>query len=85
MSSVAKKTAAQRARRVEHTRAWRERRERGAAVYPVEIDGRVFDLMVRFGGLQPHQEGDKQAIADAFSRLLDLALAALRREVDARH
>ena len=50
--SMGGRTAAQRARRAEDTRRWRERLERGAAVYPVEVDGEPFDLMERFGGVQ---------------------------------
>jgi hypothetical protein len=49
---MAKKTAAQRARRVDDTRARRARQKRGAAaVYPVKVDGATFDLLERFGGL----------------------------------
>src|SRR5262245_26897515 len=50
------KTAAVRQRRAEDTRRWRERLERGAAVYPVEVDGTTFDLMERFGGAQGRQD-----------------------------
>jgi len=46
------KTAAQRHRRVADTQAWRARQKRGAAVYAVEVDGEVFDLMERFGGVK---------------------------------
>jgi hypothetical protein len=46
-----KKTAAQRQRRVDDTRAWRARQKRGAAVYPVKVDGTTFNLLERFGGL----------------------------------
>jgi len=46
------KTAAVRQRRADDTRRWRERLHRGAAVYPVEVDGKTFDLMERFGGLK---------------------------------
>jgi hypothetical protein len=46
------KTTAVRQRRAEDTRRWRERLHRGAAVYPVEVDGTTFDLMERFGWLK---------------------------------
>jgi len=36
---MVEKTAAFKQRRAEDTRRWRERLERGAAVYPVEVDG----------------------------------------------
>jgi hypothetical protein len=62
---VGTKTAAQRQRRVADTLAWRARQKRGAAVYPIEVGGRIFDLLVRFGGLRPDQDSNKQAVADA--------------------
>jgi hypothetical protein len=49
---MAKKSAAFRQRRAADTARWRERLNRGAAVYPVEVDGMTFDLMERFGGLK---------------------------------
>jgi hypothetical protein len=49
------KTAARRQRRA---RRWRERLRRGAAVYPVEVDGATFDLMERFGGLSSDKVDD---------------------------
>jgi len=45
---MAEKTAAFRQRRAADTARWRERLHRGAAVYPVEVDGLTFDLMERF-------------------------------------
>jgi hypothetical protein len=42
---LVKKTAAFRQRRAADTARWRERLRRGAAVYPVEVDGTTFDLM----------------------------------------
>jgi len=57
---MAKKTAAQRARRVADTQAWRARQRRGAAVYPIEVDGRIFDLMARFGGLEADKADDRR-------------------------
>jgi hypothetical protein len=62
------------------TWCWRERLHRGAAVYPVEVDGTTFDLMQRFGGLKADKVGDRQAVAIALGKLLRLALAALLRE-----
>jgi hypothetical protein len=46
------KTAAQRRQRVADTQVWRARQKRGAAVYPVEVDGELFNLMERFGGVK---------------------------------
>ena len=48
---MGEKTAAFRQRRAADTARWRERLHRGAAVYPVEVDGTTFDLMERFGGV----------------------------------
>jgi len=79
------KTAAFKKRRVDDTRAWRARQKRGAAVYPVEVDGTTFDLMERFGGLEAGKADDKRAVAAALGRLWRLALAALVREANVRH
>jgi hypothetical protein len=73
----AEKTAAVRQRRAEDTRRWRERLHRGAAVYPVEVDGTTFDLMERFGGLSDSKTADRQAVATALGKLLCRALEAL--------
>src|SRR6516162_9592356 len=56
------RSAAFRHRRVADTQAWRARQRRGAAVYPVEVDGRIFDLMARFGGLEADKVDDKRAL-----------------------
>jgi hypothetical protein len=50
---MVKKTAAFRQRRATDTARWRERLANGRACYTVEIDGTTFDLMERFGGLDP--------------------------------
>jgi len=81
---MVEKTAAFRQRRAADTARWRERLERGAAVYPVEVDGMMFDLMERFGGLKDSNVGDRQAVAVALGKLLRLALAALLRETASR-
>src|SRR5262245_2484385 len=62
---MVEKTAAFRQRRAADTRRWRERLDRGAPVYPVEVDGQLFDLMERFGGLKDSKTGDRRAIATA--------------------
>ena len=54
------KTAAQRRRRVADTQAWRARQKRGAAVYPVEVDGTTFDPMERFGRLEASKADDRR-------------------------
>ena len=77
---MVEKDAARRNRRAADTRRWRERLQRGAAVYPVEVDGQLFDLMERFGGLRDTKTGDRQAVATALGRLLRRALEALVRE-----
>lgn len=74
------KTAAFRQRRAADTARWRERLDRGAAVYPVEIDGQLFDLMERFGELKDSNAGDRQAVATALGKVLRRALEALLRE-----
>src|SRR5215813_12353303 len=77
---MVEKTAAFRQRRAADTARWRERLHRGAAVYPVEVDGTTFDLMERFGGLKDNKTGDRQAVATALGKLLRRALEALLRE-----
>ena len=67
-------------RRAADTARWRERLHRGAAVYPVEVDGTTFDLMERFGGLKDSKTGDREAVATALGKLLRRALEALMRE-----
>jgi hypothetical protein len=81
---MVEKTPAFRRRRANDTKRWRARLRRGAAVYPVEIDGGVYDLVERFGGLKPSQMDDRRAVSAALGRLLHLALAALLREMASR-
>ena len=79
---MVEKTTAFRQRRAADTARWRERLQRGAAVYPVEVDSTTFDLMERFGGLQADRVDDKRAVAAALGRLWHRALAALLREAN---
>ena len=74
------KSPAFRQRRAADTARWRERLHRGAAVYPVEIDGTTFDLMERFGGLKDSKTSDRRAVATALGKVLRRALEALLRE-----
>jgi len=69
-----------RQRRAADVRRCRARQARGAAVYPVEVDGDVYELMVRFEGLDPDRIANRQVVAQALGRLLRRALAALMRE-----
>jgi len=46
------RSAAQRQLRVQGNQRWRERLKRSAAVYPIEVDGELFNLMERFGGVK---------------------------------
>jgi len=57
---MVEKTAAFKQRRAADIARWRERLDRGAAVYPVEVDGQLFDLMERFGELKDTKTGDRQ-------------------------
>jgi hypothetical protein len=80
---MVKKTAAFKQRRAADTARWRERLHRGTAVYPVEIDGRLFDLMQRFGGLRDDKIDDRKAVSIALGRLLTRAVnALLQQEID---
>jgi hypothetical protein len=80
--AMVEKTPAFRQRRAADTARWGERLHRGAAVYPVEVDGTTFDLMERFAGLKASKVDDRGAVAVALGKLLRLALAALLREVE---
>jgi len=53
---MVEKTAAFRQRRAADTARWRERLERGAAVYPVEVDRTTFDLMEPLWRTQGQQD-----------------------------
>ena len=77
---MVEKTAAFKQRRAADTARWRERLRRGAAVYPVEVDGQLFDLMERFGALKASKVGDREAGAVVLGKLLRRALEALLRE-----
>jgi hypothetical protein len=81
---AAARPAAARRRRVADTQAWRERQKRGAAVYPIEVEGETFDLMERLGLLAAADATNRRLVASALGKLLRLALAALKREVDSR-
>jgi hypothetical protein len=83
---MVEKTAALRQRRAADTARWRERLQRGAAVYPVEVDGTTFDLMERLVGLPTSKLDDRGAVAAALGKPLRRALEALlREEVASRH
>ena len=77
---MVEKTDAFKQRRAAYTARWRERLHRGAAVYPVEVDGTTFDLMERFGGLKDRRTGHRQAVATELGKLLRRGLEALLRE-----
>ena len=81
---MVEKTAAFRRRRAADTARWRERLERGAAVYPVEVDSETLNLLERFCNLKPSEVGDRQAVSIALGKLLRRALAAMLREVASR-
>jgi hypothetical protein len=83
-STVAKAAAARRRQRVIDTQNWRARQRRSAVVLPVEADAATFDLMARLGLLAPVDATNRRVVAFAFGKLLRLALAALRRELDSR-
>jgi hypothetical protein len=82
---MVEKTAAFRQRRATDTARWRKRLQRGACVLPVEVDGTTFDLMERFGGLDPTKTDDRRALAIALGKLWRRAMAALLREVQSHH
>jgi len=84
MPASPQRRVARRRQACDRTRRWRERLQRGAAVYPVEVDGLTFDLMERFAGLKASKVDDRQAVVVALGRLLRLGLQALLREANSR-
>src|SRR5262245_12541367 len=64
---MVEKTAIFRQRRAADTARWRKRLRRGAAAYPVEVDGTAYDLMERFG--------DSNLARRVIDKLLQLLLA----------
>src|SRR5215831_19958280 len=56
---MVEKTAAFKQRRAADTARWRERLQRGAAVYPVEVDGTTFDLMQRLAASRTSRPGGR--------------------------
>jgi hypothetical protein len=59
-----------RQRRREQQRRHRQRQREGRRVYPVEIDGDVLDLLVRYGWLGDSAAGDDREVGCAVARLL---------------
>ena len=60
------------------TRRHRARRRNGRAVYSIEIDGSIFDLLERFG-LRPPDMDDREAMRGALGKLFQLSIDALLR------
>jgi hypothetical protein len=84
MRAPKSKTAHRRAQGVIYTRRWRERVKLGRRVYPCELDEDMFNLLEYFGELPANCADDREAVANALSKLLQRALAALMREDTAR-
>jgi hypothetical protein len=76
-----REVAVKRRQRAEATRRWRERLDRGAAVYSVEADAEIFDLMIRLGLLDPADATSRRQVATALGALLRRALNSLKREI----
>jgi hypothetical protein len=71
------RTQSQRHAASDRTRRWRERVQRGAAVYPVEVEAQTFSFMQKFAGLHENKVGDRNAVRAALGRLLRRGLNAL--------
>ena len=56
-------------RRVQQQRH-RQRQREGRRVYPVELDGKVIDALIRLHWLDGDKAGDDRAVACAISRVL---------------
>ena len=66
-----------RRRRAADTARWRSRRARGAELFTIEADAQLFDMAVKFGGLNENQYNNKDQVAAAIGRLLRAGIAAL--------
>jgi hypothetical protein len=81
---MVEKTDAFRQRRAADMRACRKRQNAGIALFYVAADETTFEMMKRFGGLDPNKVEDKQAVRAALGRVLRAGLKALR-EREAAH
>ena len=79
------KTAAFKKRRADDMRACRKRQAAGIALFYVTADETTYEMMKRFGGLDPNKVEDKQAVRAALGRLLRAGLEALLEREAAHH
>jgi hypothetical protein len=75
---MVEKNAAFRQRRAADMRACRKRKSAGIALFYVAADEITYEMMKRFGGLDPKKTEDKQAVRAALGRLLRAGLEALQ-------
>ena len=61
----------------ERMRACRQRQNAGIKLFYVAADATTYDMMERFGGLDPNKVGDKEAVRTALGKLLRRGLTAL--------
>jgi len=66
-------------------RAYRKRQNAGIALFYVAADETIYEMMKRFGGLDPNKLEDKQAVRAALGRLLRAGLKALLEREAAHH
>ena len=74
---MVKRTASFKQRRAVDMRACRKRQSAGIALFYVAADETTYEMMKRFGGLDPKKVEDKQAVRAALGRLLRVGLEAL--------
>jgi hypothetical protein len=77
VEAMLEKNAAFRQRRAADMRAYRKRQNAGIALFYVAADETTYEMMKRFGGLDPNKVDDKQAVRAALGRLLRAGLKAL--------
>jgi len=77
---MVEKTATFRQRRAADTARWRERLQRGAAAYPVEVSTARRLIWSSASAGKDSKTGGRQAVATALGKLLRRALEALLRE-----
>jgi hypothetical protein len=74
---MVKKNVEKRRRHAADMRACRKRQRAGIALFYVAADETTYEMMKRFGGLDPKKVEDKQAVRAALGRLLRVGLEAL--------
>lgn len=69
--------AKRRRKHASDVRRWRSRCKRKVVLFTLEADARLYDMAVKFGGLNESQIDNKDQVAAAIGRLLRAGITAL--------